>query len=163
MGRDEGLLALASRQHGVVEVGQLHALGLSPQSLSRMVARLRLVRLYRGVYAVGHTALTRPARELASVFACGAGARLSHRAAADRWGLLPTASSRIEVTAACARKPRDGIVVHRSRVLIPEDGAVVDGIPVTSVARTIVDLADVVRVERLMRALRQAEILGCSA
>jgi hypothetical protein len=84
---------------------------------------------------------------------------LSHRSAGDLWGLLPTASPRIEVTAPRSRKPRAGLLVHRSRLIHPDDVADLYAIPVTSVARTIVDLADVVAVARLARAVRQAEIL----
>jgi hypothetical protein len=65
----------------------------------------------------------------------------------------------IEVTAPRGCKPKPGIIVHRSRVIHPDDRATVDGIPVTSVARTVVDLADVVNERELTRAVRQAEIL----
>jgi very-short-patch-repair endonuclease len=95
---------------------------------------------------------------MAAALACGAGALVSHRSAADLWDLLPTASTRIELAAPRGRKPRAGLVVHRTRVLRDEDRAEVDGIPVTSVARTIVDLADVVSPARLARALNQAEL-----
>jgi very-short-patch-repair endonuclease len=151
--------ALASRQHGVVSAAQLRALGLTARGIEVRLRARRLFRLHRGVYAVGHTALTSPGRDLAAVLACGPGALLSHRSAARRWGLLRSSSPRIEVTAPRARKPRPGIVVHRSRSLVPDDAATVDGIPVTGVARTLVDLAEVVDAGRLERALNEAEVL----
>jgi very-short-patch-repair endonuclease len=91
------------------------------------------------------------------VLACGPGALLSHRSAADRHGLLRSASPRIEMSAPRGRRRRDGIVLHRPRVLDEEDRAAVDGIPVTSVARTLVDVAGVLDLPRLERALDSAE------
>jgi very-short-patch-repair endonuclease len=151
--------ALASRQHGVVSAAQLRALGLTAGGIEVRLRARRLFRLHRGVYAVGHTALTSQGRDLAAVLACGPGALLSHRSAARRWGLLRSSSSRIEVTAPRARKPRPGIVVRRSRSIDRDDAATVLGIPVTSVARTLVDLAEVLDATRLERAVNEAEVL----
>ena len=78
------------------------------------------------------------------MLACGPDALASHRTAAALHALMRLSWRTIEVTVPRQRKPRPGIIVHRSRVLHPEDVAVVDAIRVTSVARTIVDLADVV-------------------
>ncbi len=151
---------IATRQHGVISAEQLRTLGLKPGAIARRVRRSELIRLHRGVYAVGHRRLTAEARQLAAVLACGPGALLSHRSAADRHGLLRSGSPRIEVSAPRGRRPRDGIVVHRPRVLDEEDHAMVDGIPVTSVARTLVDIAGVVDPTRLERALDAAERAG---
>jgi Protein of unknown function (DUF559) len=97
---------------------------------------------------------------MAAVLACGAGALLSHRSAAARWGIAPSGSERIEVTTtARGRSGPDRVTVHRSRALHPEDRAVRDGIPVTSVARTLLDLAEVVGPLRLERAFEAAERL----
>ena len=111
----------------------------------------------RGVYAVGHVALTLDSRRIAAVMACGPGALLSHRAAGEATGLLHS-SPQFEVTVPRGRKPKPGIVVHRSRLIHPEDRSTVRGIPVTSVARTLVDLADVVSEQRLAKALHEAEV-----
>jgi hypothetical protein len=73
--------------------------------------------------------------------------------------LIRSGSPRIEVTAPRGRRPRGGITVHRSRLIHPDDRAVVDCIPVTSVARTLVDLADVLSEPRLADALKEAEVL----
>ena len=116
-------------------------------------------RLYRGVYAVGHSYVGREGRRLAAALACGEGAVLSHRTAASHWGLLDTQSARIDVTARRTREGAPGIRLHWSRSLLPRDKVTHEGMPVTSVARTLLDLAATVRVDRLERALAQAERL----
>ena len=147
---------LAARQHGIVRVDQLYAAGLDKHTVARRVAAGWLHRLYPRVYAVGHLALTPRSRQLAAVFAYWPGALLSHRSAAALWGVLRNAP-RIEVTAPRACRPREGIVLHRSRVIDDEDRAVVEAIPLTSVARTLVDLAE--GPERyLAAAVREAEV-----
>lgn len=154
---------LATRQYGVVSRGQLLALGLSPNGITRRHARRDLVRLHQGVYAVGHRRLTSQARELAAVMACGPGAVVSHRTAASRHGLLRLASPRIEVSVPRGRRSRNGIVVHRPRVLDDEDRGTVEGIPITSVARTIVDLASGEDVGRMLDAGERTRTLDVGA
>ena len=154
---DAALAALAGRQHGVVSGAQLRALGLTKYAVRRRVERQRLLRLYDGVFAVGHTALTADSRRLAAVLSCGPGALLSHRAAAQLHGLLPS-SPHFEVTVPRGRKSRGGIVVHRSRSIAEADRVLVRGIPITSVARTLVDLADVLDERRLATAVHEAEV-----
>jgi hypothetical protein len=157
---ERALAALAARQHGVVSAAQLHALGLGPRGVTHRVAAGRLHRLHRGVYAVGHTALGAGGRRMAAVLACGPGAALSHRSAGAAWGLRPTARARIEVsTPRRARRERPGIEVHRVRNLPAEDVTEVDGVPVTTVARTLVDLAGVLPADALARAVHEAEVL----
>jgi very-short-patch-repair endonuclease len=109
------------------------------------------------VYAVGHLGLTVDSRRMAAVLACGRGALLSHRAAGALQALLPS-SPQFDVTVPGGGRSRAGIVVHRSRCLHDEDRDAVRGIPVTSVARTIVDLAEVLDEDRLAKAIREAEI-----
>jgi putative AbiEi antitoxin of type IV toxin-antitoxin system/uncharacterized protein DUF559 len=145
------------RQHGVVSARQLAGLGLSGDAIATRARAGRLHRLHRGVYAVGHTALTPRSRELAAVLACGPGAVLSHRSAAALWGLLPSGTW-IEVTAPRSRKARSGFVVHTSRRLDKEERRAVDAIPVTSMGRTLVDLADVLDERRLAKAVHEAEV-----
>ncbi len=115
--------------------------------------------MHRGVYAVGHTALGAKARRLAAVLACGPGAVLSHVSAAAHWGLLHTAAARIDVTAPRGRHGAPGIRLHRSRSLDARDTATHDGIPITTVARTLLDLAATMPAHRLERALAQADHL----
>jgi very-short-patch-repair endonuclease/predicted transcriptional regulator of viral defense system len=154
---DEALADLAGRQHGVVAREQLTALGFTRDAVRRRVERKRLQRLHPGVYAVGHDALTSDSRRLAAVMACGPGALLSHRAAGAAQGLL-SSSPRFDVTVRHARAKREGLVIHRSRVIHPDDRSTVRGIPVTSVARTLVDLADALSEERLAKAVHEAEV-----
>jgi very-short-patch-repair endonuclease len=156
-GSHAGLAALAGRQHGVVSVAQLRELGLSKHAVRNAVQRERLLPVHRGIYAVGHAAPTLDACRMAAVLACGVGALLSHRAGAELQGLVRSAP-RFEVTVAHGRQSRDGIVVHRSRLIHDEDRDQVRGIPVTSVARTLVDLADVLSEDRLADAVHEAEV-----
>jgi very-short-patch-repair endonuclease len=148
---------LAGRQHGVVTTAQMLEAGLTGQGIRRRVEAGRLYPLYRGVYAVGHRALTPRSRLIAAVYACGPGALASHRAAGALHGLVN--SGRIEVTAARGCKPKPGITVHRARAIHDQDRTVIAAVPVTTVARTLVDLADVLSDERLAKAVHQAEIL----
>jgi very-short-patch-repair endonuclease len=151
------LAALASRQHGVVSRAQLIELGFSRQAILRRLETDRLRRLHAGVYAVGHWALTPASRDLAAVLACGPQALLSHRAAGRRLGLL-RGGGRIEVTAPRGCKPKPGLTVHRTRLIHPDDRTSLDGIPLTSVARTLVDLAEVLTDRHLAAAVNEAEV-----
>jgi very-short-patch-repair endonuclease len=148
---------LAGRQHGVVTTGQMREAGLTGQGIRRRVQAGRLYPLHRGVYAVGHQALTWRSHLLAAVYACGPDALASHRAAGALHGLVN--SGRIEVTAARGCKPKQDITIHRARAIHPADRAYVAAVPVTTTARTLVDLADVLTEDRLARAVHQAEIL----
>jgi very-short-patch-repair endonuclease len=156
---DAALAELARRQWGVVSVEQLRALGFGRSAVTRRVRAGRLHRLYLGVYAVGHVHLGREGRRLAAVLACGEGAVLSHRSAAAHWGLLQTSQARVDVTARRGRRQVEGIRLHWSRSLAAQDTTTRQGIPITSIARTLLDLAATVRPDRLERALAQAERL----
>lgn len=154
---EQRLAILARRQHGVVAHAQLIALGLSRSAIGVWVKRGRLHRVHRGVYAVGHLALTRYGRFMASVLACGEGAALSHFSAAVVWGILEGEGQAIHVTTEKRRRVR-GVVTHEA----PLQGERVRrfGIVVTTPARTIVDLADVVSRRRILeRAIDEAEYL----
>jgi very-short-patch-repair endonuclease len=135
----------------------LGAAGLTKDGIQRRLKSGRLHRLHRGVYAVGHVALTQRSWELAAVLACGPDAVLSHRSAGRLWGLVRSAPA-IEVTAPRSREARAGLVLHRSRRLDPDDRATRNAIPVTSVARTLVDLAEVLSTPRLADAVHEAEV-----
>ena len=154
---DRGVAELARRQHGVVARAQLVALGLSRTEIGGRVKRGWLHRVHRGVYAVGHTSLTRNGRFTAAVLACGEGAALSHFSAAVLWGMLEDRGQLIHVTAERERTCR-GVVVHQA----PLQGERLRrlGIVVTTPGRTLVDLADVVRKRRtLERAFDEADYL----
>jgi hypothetical protein len=153
---DRVIATLAAEQYGVVSRRQLLDAGLTPRMVERRLASRRLVPLYRGVYAVGHRRLRREGHWLAAVLAAGPGALLSHREAAALHELRPAARAAIDVTVA-ARRRVAGVQVHRVEGLHAEDVAAVDGIPVTTVARTLVDLAAVVPAQALRKALEEAE------
>lgn len=117
-----------------------------------------LYRIHRRVYAVGHRVLSTRARYLAAVLACGPDAALSHRAAGD-WLALRRHNGRIDVTVPRSRGRHPGLVIHHSRTLATQDLTEVDGIPVTSVSRTLLDLASVLSPRELGYALDRAERL----
>jgi very-short-patch-repair endonuclease len=158
--RPHPLADLAQRQHGVVSVSQLHALGCSKSSIEKAVAAGRLHRLDRGVYAVGHTQLDLHGQCFAAVFACGPGAVLSHHSAAWLYGLARWSPEPFHVTGPVARRPRLPVRIHRARRLEETDQALLEGIPVTSLARTLLDLAATVRFEWLEKMIERAEDLG---
>jgi very-short-patch-repair endonuclease len=159
-GRDRRVAQLASDQHGVVTKAQLRGFGLADRAIEARAAAGRLHRIHRGVYAVGHPLLTTEGRWMAAVLACGRGAVLSHRSAAALWDLRRSERARIDVTSPTnAGRTRQGVDAHRARTLPPDERALVRGIPCTSVARTLVDLAEVVNVRALERACNQAEVL----
>ena len=121
----------------------------------------RLHSLHRGVYAVGHTDLSQRGECLAGVLAVGPGSLLSYWSAGWLWGILSTSPRPFHVTAPCTRRLRyrPPLRVHRARNLVAADRAVIDRIPLTNLARTLLDLAEVLRPERLAKVLEQAEKL----
>jgi predicted transcriptional regulator of viral defense system len=154
------LADLAERQHGVVSTRQLKALGYSRPALTRATHSGRLHRLHRGVYAVGHLSLTWEGHCLAAVLACAPHAVASHTSAAWLWGLLASRPGTFHVTAPTRRHAKATLRLHYAR-LDDEDRAVHAGIPVTSVARTLLDHAAAVTTDaRLERALERAEERG---
>jgi hypothetical protein len=155
---DHELSELATRQHGVVSATQLLALGYTSARIRRAVVRGRLHRLHHRVYAVGHCDLDWNSHCLAAVLACAPAAVASHAAAGWLWGLLRYEPGTIDVTAAMRRRKRPTIRVHYAP-LTDWDRAERDGIPVTSLARTMLDLAAELPPERLDRVLERAEEL----
>jgi predicted transcriptional regulator of viral defense system len=158
---DVRLAALAARQYAVVSLDQLRELGLSRRAVQDRADSGRLHRIHHAVYSlVPLTLLGRNGRFMAAVLACGPDAALSYRCAAALYEIRSTAQSKIDVTIP-GRSPRKhaGIDVHRSTTLTSEDVTKVHGIPCTTVARTLLDLAQVINGRPLERALDQAEIL----
>ena len=156
--RDRLLAAVARGQHSIVSTKRLRALGFGSGAVSRRVADGTWVRLHQGVYYIGSGAPTREGRWLAAVIAAGASSRLSHRSAAALHGFAVTGTSLVEVTVPHCRKPRlKGVRVHRTRSLHPDDTALFDRIPATTAERTLVDLAEVLPLDALRRALERAE------
>ena len=150
---------IADAQHGVVARAQLLALGLSADAIGRRVRNGRLRPLHRGVYAVGHLVVRREAHWLAAVLACGDDAVLSHATAAAHWGLRPSAATRVDVTVRGAGgRKRPGLRVHRY-ALLPGEITTHEAIPVTTPARTLLDLAAALPRRALERAVDQTEVL----
>jgi very-short-patch-repair endonuclease len=152
------LARLAARQHGVVARRQALAAGLTAKMLERRLESGRLLILHRGVYAVGHAQLRREGRWLAAVLAAGRGAVLSHRTAAALYGIRPLRSRVVDVSTPRQRRV-DGVRAHRAMLPV-EDVTTRDGIPVTTVARTLVDLAGIVARYDLGKAVTEAERIG---
>lgn len=152
---------LVRHQHGVVGRGQLLAAGLSSRSVERRLANGRLHRLYAGVYAVGRPQIGRLGRLMAAVLACGSGARLSHRSAAGLWRVLADPSGPIDVSVPARRCPRiEGIRVHRRRGPAEDDATLERAIAVTTIVRTLLDLAAMGISESLLeRAVNEADRL----
>jgi very-short-patch-repair endonuclease len=152
---DREIAELADRQHGVVATYQLVRLGLNHDEI-RYRARIgRLHRIHRGVYAVGYSKLTPKGHRMAAVLAYGPNAVLSHRSAAAHWDIGP-GFWKIEVTTPQSTRSRKGTRSHEA-TLHAEDVTVHDGIPVTSVARTILDLASQLNDDRLTRLIEAAD------
>jgi very-short-patch-repair endonuclease len=153
---DRAIAAWARRQHGVVSARQLGELGLSQQAVSRRVAAGRLHRVHQGVFAVGHPLLGVRGHWMAAVLACGTAAALSHASAAALWGLQRGDGTFVDITASRTGRKRPGIRVHRPRT--PAETTKRYGIPVTTAARTILDMAAIVGPSRLESLLNQAEV-----
>ena len=134
---------------------QLRGAALGRGAIDHRIAAGRLVVVHRGVYAVGHRPHTRHAAWMAAVLACGDGAVLSHRSAAALWGIRRWAPARAEVTTATQRR-RPGVAVHVRRTT-PAERDVRFGIPVTTVARTIVDPGQLLGADELERVVRETE------
>jgi very-short-patch-repair endonuclease len=161
---------LANSQHGVITRRQLLDAGFSADEVDGRIARGRLHRLWRGVYAVGRPQLTPVGWWSAAVLACGRGAVLSHESAAALWGIRGSNSGsegerdrpwRTHVSVPARRSPRRaGIRVHRRRDLSGSDQSRCRGIPVTTPARTLIDLSTLLSPNHLEACVNQADRLG---
>lgn len=149
---------LAARRHGVIAHDEALACGLTPRQIERRIEAGRLHPKYRGVYAVGHPGLSLPGRFLAGVLAAGGHSALSHAAGAAHLGLEEWDERRIvEVTSlGPTRGEHARLYVHRTARLDPIDVWTVQGIPVTSPARTIADLSGRLGPKPLRRLIREA-------
>jgi very-short-patch-repair endonuclease len=152
------LAELAQHQHGLVTSDQLVAQGFTRRMIDWRVSTGELHVVHRGVYAGGYVQRTNESRYMAAVLACGECAVLSHRSAAALVRICPHHMV-VDVTVPGRRRGRPGINVHRTRHLPERDVTTVRGIPVTSLRRTLIDLADVVTPDAFQKALRSAENL----
>lgn len=155
---DVQIAAIAAHQHGVVTRAQVLAGGVSQHALEHRLKRRRLQPLYRSVYRVGPVIGARE-REMAAVLACGAGAVVSYRSAAFVWEMVTArdVTSRVDVsTVNRCRAPGSGVCVHRVTAMGADEVTRHDGLPVTTPARTLLDLARVAELRVLERALSLA-------
>ena len=156
------IAALAGRQHGVVARRQLLTNGLSPRQIKGLVGRGHLHPLHRGVYAVGHPKVSREARWLAAVLACGPGAVLSHGPAGQLLGIVSRRERyalHVSVAGGARSRSRTGIVAPPPAVARASRHDVRPGIPVTTATRTVWDLATTFTPTAIRRAFEQAEKL----
>lgn len=155
--RHERIAGVAARQRGRISRRQLLSIGIPDRAIYRLVASGHLIRLHRGVYAVGHAAPAPLAAETAALLACGEGAVLSHQTAARIRGILRREDNSIHVTVAGRHGATPaGIQVHRTSSLSPADIQIREGLPVSSTARTLLDLADVLDARDLEWAVDEA-------
>lgn len=164
---DRAIAELASKQHGVIAGRQLVELGLSQSAIRSRVASGRLHRVHRGVFSVGHALLTQPGRFMAAVLACGPEAWASHYCSGVLYELGLGTRRLVDVTTRSARgRAITGIRAHTSATLHEDDVTEIDGIPCTTLARTLLDIAeDGTRreVERALDRAEQARILDMRA
>jgi Protein of unknown function (DUF559)/AbiEi antitoxin C-terminal domain len=151
---------LARAQHGVLTRGDLLGLGFSAKGIKHRVGSGRLHPLSSGLYAVGRPELTPHGRWMAAVLVCGDAAMLSHRSAAQLWGIGYEEPGRIDVTVRGRREIRRAGLKVRMRPKLPEASVVRRfGIPVTHPAQTLIDLATELTIMRLERAVNEADKL----
>ncbi|TML64774.1 MAG: DUF559 domain-containing protein [Actinobacteria bacterium] len=145
---------LAAGQHGVIGHRQLVVAGATRAFVRHRVEDGRWLALNRRAFVVAGTPSSWRQRLLASVLGAGEGTAVSHRAAAALWAIPGFAEGPLELTVPRPRTPDlAGVTVHRRRVLLPGHVKILDGLPVTSVARTVFDLCGIVHPKRAERAL----------
>jgi hypothetical protein len=147
-------MRVAARQWGVVHHWQLVACGANDSMIARWTADGRLHRLHRGVYAVGHPAITFEGRLTAALFFAGHGATLSHLSAAWWWGLIEEQPGVIDVSVPGRRRSTEGVVIHCRRSL---DRVWERRLPVTTVPQMLLDLAPTTPLDRLRTLLAEVD------
>lgn len=151
------IVAIADGQRGLITLEQLLSLGLSHDAIERRVKLGRLTRIYRGVFAVGRVRLDPRARWKAATLACGGGALLSHLCAGALWEVWATpAGDPHVVLEGNGRRGPDRIHLHRMRRMHPDDRALIEGIPVTSLELTCLHMAGALSERSLTRAVVRA-------
>jgi hypothetical protein len=151
------LARIATRQHGVISRGQIFALGLGRSFVREGIRSGRLHQLHLGVYAVGHERLTQESHWLAAVLACGESSLLSHRSAAALWRIAFLELGRVDILIpGRGSRFRPGLAIRRTRNLPDADRTEIDGIPVTTLNRTLLDLAAIATESQLRKAVAEA-------
>lgn len=155
--REGALAKLVRKQHGVVARDQLLALGFSARAIELRVTQHRLWRVHDGVYALSPAALSNAARQTAALLAIRPDPLLSHNSSVARRGLMRE-GSKVHVSTS-TRVPRrlDGVIVHRPRRIDPEDRVRIDGVPMTSLARTYLDLGQTLPYPQLQQVVEEGD------
>jgi hypothetical protein len=161
---DRKIAALAGVQEGVVGATQLNALGLGRHGVRHRLDVGRLHELFTSVYAVGHPSVSADGRRIGAVLACGEGAVLSRFSAAEAWGILGGSRKMYDVVAPGRSGGRigdaDKIDLRRTRRLPAEDVTMLRGIPITTVARVLLDLSGCTSPRTVQHAVHEAEVIG---
>jgi predicted transcriptional regulator of viral defense system len=156
---DQAIAELAKRQFGVVGRMQLVELGMGRGAIEGRLLKGQLHRVRRGAYAVGHQYLTKEGRWMAAVLSAGPEAVLSHRSAAELWRLLPRSNGPTDLTRPTTFRSRAGIRGHCAT--LPRDEiTAIEEIPVTDLARTLLDVASSGDRRRTEAACNEAEVQG---
>lgn len=157
---DRELADIATAQDGVISIAQLRDIGVTGRAACHRAEMNRIHRVHRGVYAVGHEAISHRGRLLAAVLACGPGSAISHLSAAVLWGLRDPPPAAIEAIVPCQTGRKiDGIRARRCRAPTADEVTIHAGIPCTTPSRTIVDLAGILGRTSLRRAIEQAAVV----
>lgn len=154
---EQKLARIATAAHGLVTHAQLLDADVTRAQIRSRRQKGLLITEYPGVYRAGHRAPSDESRYLAAVLACGNGALLSGLAAAYLLGLVKGPAPEPEVTARTNRRVQ-GVKTRRSRIMGPEIGVTCRGVPVTSPARTLVDIAGLLSENALARACHEAGV-----
>jgi very-short-patch-repair endonuclease len=147
---------MAARQHGALRARDLQ---LSRAAIHKRVKTGTLHRKYHGVYAYGHPRLSQRGEWLAAVFAAGDGAALASLSAGVFWKVSRFRETTIHVVTPLQRRPQPGFKQQWSKSLMPRDVLIRDGIPVTSVERTFIDMTDHLTAEQLANVIHEAAYL----
>ncbi|HET9094755.1 MAG TPA: type IV toxin-antitoxin system AbiEi family antitoxin domain-containing protein [Solirubrobacteraceae bacterium] len=150
---------LASTQGGHITREQLHEVGMAAATVTRWIADGKLIRVYHGVYAVGHLQSNPVNAAHAALLAGGPRSALAGSAALVLWQVWRQWPRRLEVVTAIDRRP-SGLIVHRSATLLRRDVRVVQGLRVTSPARTLLDTAARLAPDRRARAVNDLRARG---
>ncbi len=153
---DELIATVATPQGGHIRRDQLLALGLTAAQITYRIRIGRRIPVYTGIYAAGHLPTSPIDRACGALLACGERSALSHSSASPLWGILRTWSQPLELTSAIDRRP-SGLIVHRSK-LTRHDIRTVQGLRVTSPARTALDMAPRLPPRRLARVLNELRL-----
>jgi hypothetical protein len=155
--RERALAALAGNQYGVIARDQIVGLGFSARSIDNRLNSHRLSRVHEGVYAVGSAPLSQAGRHTAALLAIRPDPLLCHVSSAARQQLMREGREIHVAISTRVTRSLSGVVVHRPRRIDPEDRTRIDGFPMTSVPRTLLDLGQILSFSRLQKVVEEAD------